>query len=532
MRKTLRQALPQGKAAPAAYLIMCALVALYVCALFVLYARRPLPSFVFALLSALLFLLLLFAAAAVRAVHLPIAASPRPLSRGVFALSAAFCAAVMGFYLLAYYPGGISSDTISQWKQVQTRVLDDWHPALHTLLIWACTRVINHPFFVLLLQALCFSLAVGYAAAVLDRWGFPRTVVAGVSAYLSLNPAVCNVMTFLWKDCAFAIVVLVLAAQLLDIHFSRGAWLHSPVHAAALALTLCLSAILRHNGIALTLSVLVWLFISFPRCFVRLGCVSLAACALFAFIKGPVYRRAHVAPQAESLSEIAGAPMAVLSHVYAVSPDALDAETVAFLEALAPREIYQAHDAAGDWNAVKWHVNRQGFDGYSFTQIVRYAFHASLRAPQPALEALAGLWRMPLLPFGDAYWRLSPYVDLQNAYGFSQGGVPFFRRALNFLSRHTAEAPFSWAFWNPGFALLAVMLACALFAGRRPLSALLLPVLLIAYNLATALALSSSTDFRFFLFTPLVAPLCVLALIASPSLPDGGRVSRRASSGA
>ena len=60
------------------------------------------------------------------------------------------------------------------------------------------------------------------------------------------------------------------------------------------------------------------------------------------------------------------------------------------------------------------------------------------------------------------------------------------------------------------------MLACALLGRDLPLSALLLPAALIAYDLATALVLSSPTDYRFFLSTPMLAPLCVLGLLAAP----------------
>lgn len=60
---------------------------------------------------------------------------------------------------------------------------------------------------------------------------------------------------------------------------------------------------------------------------------------------------------------------------------------------------------------------------------------------------------------------------------------------------------------------MLVMICCVLFARRQPLSALLLPAMLIAYNLATCAVLSSSTDFRFFLSTPMLAPLCVVGLM-------------------
>ena len=61
------------------------------------------------------------------------------------------------------------------------------------------------------------------------------------------------------------------------------------------------------------------------------------------------------------------------------------------------------------------------------------------------------------------------------------------------------------------------MICCVLFARQRPLSALLMPAMLIAYHLATCVMLSSSTDYRFFLSLMLTAPAALLALIAHPA---------------
>ena len=155
-------------------------------------------------------------------------------------------------------------------------------------------------------------------------------------------------------------------------------------------------------------------------------------------------------------------------------------------------------------------------------QIAGMALRAALREPQLAVEALAGLWQLPFLPFGNAYWRISPYTSQEFVFTFQfkPGGVAPLQRVLDWLCRLFSTPALSWLGWRPGLALLAVMLACALLGRGRPLSALLLPAALIAYDLATALVLSSPTDFRFFLTTPMLAPLCVLGLMVKPRRAD------------
>ena len=511
--------------------VIALLVALYGAAVLVLCARRAVSLPVFALLAAALLALLLLLSRRLRGVRLNIATTPQPLSPRAFALGAGLCFASMLLYLAAYFPGGVSSDTLMQWDDAHRFYFHDWHPVLHTLLIWLLTRIVDHPAFVLLCQLAAYAAAVGYVTAVLARWRFPKAVCALVAAFLSLNPALCSIMTFIWKDCAFAICALFLGAQLLEIHLSGGEWLSGRGHAAALALTLALTSIFRHNGLAMTLPVAVWLAVSFPRRLRRVLCALLGAALLFAGVKGPLYSALDAVKPESSLSEVYGVPMVVLSHIFAEAPEAIDGETAAFLTGFASQERFAELDACGDWNEIKWYVSEPDMSEMTLGQIAGMALRAAAKEPQLAVEALAGLWQLPFLPFGDAYWRISPYTSQEFMFSFSfeAAGIAPLRRALGWLCRLFSTPALSWLGWCPGFALLAVMLACALLGRDRPLSALLLPAALIAYDLATALVLSSPTDYRFFLSTPMLAPLCVLGLLAAPHAVAPHAVAPRSS---
>lgn len=492
------------------------LVSLYGAAVLLLSMRAAMPPLAVALIAAALFALLTMGARRLRGVGVPIFSEAGAFSLRAFGLGAGLCLLSMLLHWAAYFPGGVSSDTLMQWGQAHQFRFDDWHPALHSMMLCLLIHIVDHPAFVLLVQMGAYAAAVGYVTAVLCRWGFPRPLRALTAAYLSLSPAICNTMTFIWKDCAFAISALFLGAQLLEIHLSQGAWLNRRAHSAALALTLALTSILRHNGPAMTLPAVVWLLVSFPRASKRIAAVFLAALLLVLGVKGPLYDALHVKRMETSLGETFGVPMVVLSHIYAEAPEALDEETTAFMDRFAPQETFAALDACGDWNAVKWSVASPDLSDVTLPEVFALALRAAAREPALAIQALAGLWQLPLLPFGDAYWRLSPYTsqELTSEFNYAPGGFAPLQAALGRICRLFARPALSWLSWCPGFALLAVMLACALlFRGRRA-SALLLPAMLIAYDLATALVLSSPTDFRFFLSTPMLAPLCVLGLAA------------------
>ena len=508
------------RAANAAYGFMALLVAAYAALTALLMHHGAMPPLLFALLFAAVLALLLLCARRTERLAFALPAQPDAYRPASFWGAALPCALVMGVYLLAYFPGGFSSDTLYQWRQIHGgAVLTDWHPALHTLMLGALSAVVDHPAFAIAVQNIAYASAVGYASSVLARWRIPLALRTFIVAYLCLNPAIGNILTFPWKDCAFAICALILAVQLLEAHFSRGAWLAPWSHRLALGVTLCLCSILRHNGVAMTLAAGTWLLICMPRRIRQSLGALLTAVLLTLFIRGPVYDALGVERQKSQLDEIFGVPMTILANIYDQKPESLDEDIVTFLEDVAPRSVYVEHNSVGDWNDIKWYAGSIYFDKpYTLPQVYGFALRAAIREPALALEALGYLWQMPMWPFCDAYWRISPYVDpsAPGEFGIREADTSLLSRALNALNRLSAEPCFAWLTWNPGFLLLLVMASCVLFARRRPLSALLLPAMLICYNLATSAVLSSSTDFRFFLSTPMIAPLCLIGLWAAP----------------
>lgn len=507
-------------AANAAHALMCLLVALYAAMVAALMRLDVMPLPQFFLIAACLFLVGMLLSRRLGRLGISLPAEPDPVNRRVFFAAAGFSLLVSLVYLIGFFPGGFSSDTAYQWRQITgVTTLSDWHPALHTLMLALTARITLSPALPCFLQAVCYALAVGYMTETLWRWRIPRALCILTALYLGANPGISNLMAFPWKDCAFAICVLILAAQMFALHASGGAWLMRRRNMLALGAVLCLSAILRHNGIALTLAACVWLLISFPRALRRVLCVLAAAAALFALIKGPVYAACGVGGSDTRIDELVGLPMTILSHVYVKAPESLDEDIIAFLEDVAPREVFTEHRRTGDWNETKWYVGYIYTNKpYSVPDIFAFALRAMLAEPALGIEALGLLWQMPMWPVSDAYWRISPHVDPAGG-GFGITAKPFtlFSRPLNWLSRFTSHPALAWACWLPGFYLMAIMVFCVLFARRRPLSALLMPAMLIAYHLATCIVLSSSTDYRFFLSTMLAAPAALIALLAKPA---------------
>lgn len=517
MNRTLKtlEGMQRGKAA---YLCMTALVALY--SAFVLFSadgnyRGAVGAAAAAGVAALLFWLLLALSGRFHP-EIRVRAARGRLKPRAFLVGFALCACVMALYFAAFFPGGLSTDSLDQWAQVQSGQISDWHPALHTLILLLLSRVVNHPAFAVAVQLLSLAVLCGYMTCVLEAWGFPRWFSLCAAAWVSLNPATGNVMTFLWKDCAFALSIYLSAIYLLQAHLSRGAWLDRWQNALALGISLAAGSILRHNGALATVPILIWLFVSFGRKVIRPLRVTAAAAAIFLLVQGPVYSAFHVTRKsAESnVVELSGLPMAVMGNVVKHSPEALDEDIYAFLTRVAPQEVWDAHYALGDWNEMKWRADKQAVAARTMPELIDYTLRAARANPSAAWEALCRLWTPAIQPFDRADWHISPYVDASNPYGFVRSGNGFLHRILNGISRHTATPLLAWAIWNVGFLTLCVMFLCVFCMRRARASALLPATAIIGYNLGSMLLLSTTNDFRFFYMNVLVFPLAVACLLA------------------
>ena len=491
-------------------------VSLYLVLIIMLILHRPLSIPVAGLLFLLFFICLLSLSGRLGPWGMSLGPALQKKEFRVFGMAFGACMICFLIGLAAFYPGGISSDTIYQLAQAHgTKELTDWHPALHTLILAFLCRIWDSPVFCLVIQLLIYSSAVGLTACTLHKYRIPKAVLLLVTAYLILSPAISNLMLFIWKDCAFAITMLFLTCQLVDIHFSHGEWLRSPLHLLCLALTLCLSSILRHNGPALSLPVGIWLLVSFPGLWKRLIVCICCAAAFFGLIKGPLYNAAGVEYEWTGLGEMIGVPMTVLANVYVESPESLEPDIVEFMEDVAPRSVFETYHSVGDWNEIKFQVGMVYTNKpYTLVDVFSFAARAAIRQPRLALEALSYLWQMPMWPFSDAYWRVCPSNESDLTFRHERN--PFLNRILNALCRWSAKPFFAWLFWLPGTFMLILVVACALFAPFRKPSALLPAAGLIPYHLATSLFLSSSTDFRFFLGFQMCVPLALICLLFIP----------------
>jgi hypothetical protein len=427
--------------------------------------------------------------------------------------------------LMAYYPGAMGLDSIQQWNQVVASDFNNWHPALHTMMIWVVYQIVPNYSFFLGFQMVVFSFVFGYAVASLVAWGFRRGWV-GLFILVAIGAhSTGRILLHPWKDTTFMILMVWLAVLMLNIVFTQGAWFGRWYNATAVAIVVALLSTVRHNGIFLTVPFVIVLVI-FYRGASRNVLLSILGAVLIwlGFTQG-LYRLADVErTQSQTYVEVVGLPMVMMGEVMVSNPEALDPDTRDFLLSITTEERWQELYETGNFNYVKWQNNANGAiaevpPGDLASMTLRTIRHA----PEESITALAALTRVVWSPFdwqysvgfwiGD-YAKDVTYTDAQVeamkpitkpvgfvykiVHGVIGGVLP--DRIMSSIGLHM---------------LILLMLGIYSLGRGIGFKTLFVMVPILAYNIGTMLLLCGP-DYRYFQFTVVISVLLVFAMLARP----------------
>ena len=219
-------------------------------------------------------------------------------------------------YLLAFWPGVMSFDSIFQWGQAMKFSFTDWHPVFSTLMIWVATRIWMSPAAVVLFQLFFYSIVVSFTLVSFLEFGVPKWLLFLVSLAFALYLPNGMMAITIWKDIPYSICILGLTVVLLKIIVSRGGWLHQKTHLLILV-GFCLgTSLYRHNGIPVALFTLIAILVFYREFWKPIVIASVFFIASFLLITGPIYQWLPVnSGQAQSIGVIFIHPIA--AHVAA-----------------------------------------------------------------------------------------------------------------------------------------------------------------------------------------------------------------------
>ncbi len=426
-----------------------------------------------------------------------------------------------GLWLLATFPGMLSSDSTDQWHQATTgEHMHDAHPLLHTLIIRWLSVLWTTPAVVATAQILTLGALIGWGCISLRQAGLSRFGAWLTALVMGLAPVNGTLINTLWKDIPFSLAMLALsilmfrAAQLKDETSRRGFWL-------GLAVASIMTIHMRHNGPPAVLGAFMGLALLEWRRWKRVALVFVAVMVL-AMGSRKLLLTAYGVPPVESGITLIG----YLGAHVAAGTELSEAERTM---------LNDIHPLDDKWNYLCFSNVPTVFDGRFSMDAVRKhkdALPALLveltrRNYQPTLNhaacASSMLWKLSHGRDhlnGPAIWRretgeittihespVSPKPDPV----FPELGQQMLELTAKTLDRETI-----WFFWRPALPLYLAILACAVMCLRlrswRP-TAVLLPILL--HSAALGL-LIPSPDVRYQYPVILVGQMFALAWLLLP----------------
>jgi len=435
----------------------------------------------------------------------------------VFLLAFGIALAVLGSAFAACYPGGVNYDISNQWRQAHSGEYNNWHPVFHTLLMRGLTLICDSYPFCVLVQIVAFAALLSYVTATLHRQGVPAWLALAVHALTVLTPLVRNTLMYLGKDSAMTLGVLTLTAQAVNLLYSRGAWLQKPARAVCMGVLLGAVSLLRVNALLWTLPFLLCAFFAYRPARRQ---TALAACVMAGFmalVQGPVYCALDVVYPQNTVEESVGLPMTVLCDIRRREPEKLDAQTTAFLDRLAPDEVWETVYVPHSYNSVKFTYPREYIKETPLADILGMSARAAAAAPRTAFEAVNGLTGLVWDITGQdlAYRPVRNSGEIESArYGSARlnamGG-----RIVDVFDAVMGFGPLRYLTRNLGVQLLLLLLVTLWALRRHGCRVLLLALPTLLYSLGTMLLLCGN-DARFFHFALTVSLPSLLALLYLP----------------
>ena len=251
---------------------------------------------------------------------------------------------VWSIYLLTYFPGTLSPDSIGEYSMFVNgiKITSDHHPVLHILFMALFYKIGYGIFgtpnigvlFVSLAQMLILSLIFTYSLIFLRKRNCPKIVTYGLLlfyAFASMNGYYSITM---WKDVLFAGLLLLLTTECYKIYENKdNLQIKNMISFGIISL---LTVFFRNNAIYAYLILAVLILILLKKDFKKLGITFLSVILIFIFVKGPVFSWCGI--RKSSSSEYIGMPLQQIGRVVAKG-ETLTKKEIKMINKLLPTEI-------------------------------------------------------------------------------------------------------------------------------------------------------------------------------------------------
>ncbi|MCX6082555.1 MAG: hypothetical protein NTW32_23755 [Chloroflexi bacterium] len=418
-------------------------------------------------------------------------------------------------YLLTFWPGLSSYDTMQQWREAQAGVFTDAHPALHTMFIAAVSRIFPSLAAIALIQILALAFVTAWGLVELNKQGLPTWATWGLAGSFALLPVNSLLVITVWKDILYGCALFAFFIQFIKIVLSKGDWLNNKNNLAGYILAGLATVFLRHNGFPVIIASIFILALPYQKLWkINLFAIIFISGVYF-FVRGPFYDYMKVKKYPAMINIL------MLDHIGAhiKAGTAIDKDDLAYLDQLIPIQ---------KWPYACANSEIRNMDGP-----IPFDFF-SINDPRPAQIALKLFFKNPMVDIkhtlcaAEIFWKVNPDSSI---YTIPMQGRQYVMPNEFGITSHTllpalvfalpVPQPDTPLIWRPAFYLL-ILIYCqcivVLKGGTRNLFLISIPIII---QTGVMFLVNYANDFRYMFSTELSALLIIgLVFLPLPVLQD------------
>lgn len=409
-------------------------------------------------------------------------------------------------YLIAYYPGVMSIDSLNQWGQIKRGIYWDGHPVVHTLFIKLLTSIWYSPAIVSLSQILITAWIISFGLCSFESFGVNKNLIRGFNLFFALFPTFGFMSVILWKDVLFSAFLLLFTILIIKIVITRGSYLESRNNQLFIIFSSSIICLFRHNGLLSFLGT-IFLLLLFYRKFIKsVFTIFIATLIIYFFVKGPIYSLLNVMPTTtnETLAIPTQQIASVIKHDGYLTEDQKN-----YLDKILPLDQWKKNYNIRTVDPIKMHAD---FNKKIITNDVGKFLKTWLaiikQNPKLAFKAYANQTAI--------VWEFNGIVNLANMK-ISNNGLglkntvifPTVTNGINGLYKFTILYYYSWFFWRPAIFMYLSILATVISTRRNSLSSVI-PFAPMFINIFTYLLAIPAPDFRYLYANLLITPFIIL----------------------
>ena len=403
-------------------------------------------------------------------------------------------------YLLVFWPGFFTPDSVFQFSQILSGRYTNWHPAFHTMVLGLTTRLWLSPTPAILLQIILLSGVLGWGLSMIASQGTPKWVAWMITFFLAFSPGIALILLNPWKDVAYSIALVAMVLMIFylinydGVKPGLGFWL-------IFGVVTSLVALFRLNGALVAFGSLLALMVFDHRRWKSYLPTLVLSTSIFLVVTGPFYRMMNVNVNAGEQGENLGPYYRVLSLV--MTHDKAGTFFPPGERAVLSQFVLQNNTYST--GVVAKHKN----------DLLQMALSATARNPSVTLEFFLAKSRFIFQILQPPRERIE-HVGIgiyTNPYGFTPDPkLPFLQPFFLKIDSLTESPVLDWLFWRNAFWMFLLIISGTIACIRLKTWKYLVVILPVVLNAIPLLGAGGGQISRYIYATLLLGPLFGIGL--------------------